>query len=102
MLAVFLLTGLFWASYEQQSNTVVLWAEDFTDRRINLGFWQGNIPTTWFLALNPLMIFVLTPLLIRLWARQARVGTEMSTVGKLSLGFLLVGLAYLVMAAAAV
>jgi POT family proton-dependent oligopeptide transporter len=101
LLAVFLLTGLFWASYEQQSNTVVLWAEDFTDRRINLGFWQGNIPTTWFLALNPLMIFVLTPLLIRLWKRQEQRGTEMSTVGKLSLGFFLVGLAYLVMAAAA-
>src|ERR1041384_968711 len=51
LLAVFLLTGLFWASYEQQSNTIVLWAEDFTDRRINLGFWQGDFPTTWFLAL---------------------------------------------------
>jgi POT family proton-dependent oligopeptide transporter len=101
LLAVFLLTGLFWASYEQQSNTVVLWAEDFTDRRIDLGFWQGDIPTTWFLALNPLMIFVLTPLLIRRWMRQAQRGTEMSTVGKLSLGFFLVGLAYLILAAAA-
>jgi proton-dependent oligopeptide transporter, POT family len=101
LLAVFLLTGLFWASYEQQSNTIVLWAEDFTDRRINLGFWQGDFPTTWFLALNPLMIFVLTPLLIKRWERQARLGTEMSIVGKLSLGFFLVGLAYVVMAAAA-
>ena len=101
LLAIFLLTGLFWASYEQQSNTVMLWAEDFTDRRIDLGFWQGHFPTTWFLALNPVMIFVLTPLLIRLWARQGPRGTEMSTVAKLALGFFLVGLAYLIMAAAA-
>lgn len=101
LLAVFLLTPLFWASYEQQSNTVLLWAEDFTDRRINLGFWQSEIPTTWFLALNPLMIFVLTPLLIWLWDRQARRGSEMSTVRKLALGFFLVGIAYLIMAAAA-
>jgi len=101
LLAIFLLTGFFWASYEQQSNTVMLWAEDYTNRRIDLGIWQGHIPTTWFLALNPLMIFVLTPVLIRLWAWQGRRGTEMSTTAKLALGFFLVALAYLVMAAAA-
>ncbi|MGB9369241.1 MAG: peptide MFS transporter [Xanthobacteraceae bacterium] len=101
LVAVFLLTGLFWASYEQQGNTLMLWAEDFTDRRIDLGVWQGYIPTTWFLALNPLMIFVLTPVLIRLWERQALLGTGMSTIAKLALGFFLVGAANLVMAAAA-
>jgi POT family proton-dependent oligopeptide transporter len=101
LLAIFLLTGLFWASYEQQSNTVMLWAEDFTDWSINLGIWQGRIPTTWFLALNPVMIFVLTPVLIKLWAWQAQHGAEMSTAGKLALGFFLVGFAYLFMAVAA-
>ena len=101
LLAVFLLTAFFWATYEQQDNTLMLWAEDFTDRRIDLGFWQGHIPTTWFLALNPLMIFVFAPALINLWARQARNGTEMSTIGKLTLAFFFVGLANLVMAAAA-
>ena len=51
---------------------MLLWVEDYTDRRVDLGFWQGEIPTTWFLALNPLMIFVFTPILIKLWAWQAR------------------------------
>lgn len=101
LFAIFALTGLFWASYEQQSNTVMLWAQDFTDRRIDVGFWQGHFPTTWFLAVNPVMIFVLTPALIRLWDWQARRGTEMSTTAKLALGFFLVGLANLVMSAAA-
>jgi len=102
LLAVFLLTGLFWASYEQQSNTVMLWAEDFTDRYIDLGLWRGQFPTSWFLALNPLMIFLLTPLLIKFWDRQARLGTGgISTITKLALGFFLVGLAYLLMAGAA-
>ena len=52
--------ALFWAAYDQQGNTILLWAEDFTDRSVDLGFWQGEIPAP-FLALNPLMIFVLTP-----------------------------------------
>jgi POT family proton-dependent oligopeptide transporter len=47
------------------------------------------------------MIFIVTPALITLWARQARNGTEMSTIGKLALAFFFVGLANLVMAAAA-
>jgi proton-dependent oligopeptide transporter, POT family len=101
LLAVFLLTAFFWATYEQQGNTLMLWAEDFTDRRIDLGIWHGHIPTTWFLALNPLMILLLAPALISFWARQARNGSEMSTIGKLALGFFFVGLANLVMVAAA-
>ena len=59
--------------------------------RVDLGFWRGEIPTTWFLALNPLMIFIFTPILIRLWAWQARLGREMSTIAKLAFALLLRG-----------
>jgi proton-dependent oligopeptide transporter, POT family len=101
LLGIFALVTLFWATYDQQSNTLLLWTEDFTERHIDLGFWEAEIPTTWFLALNPLMIFLFTPVLVRLWATQARRGTEMSTVAKLALGFLCVALGNLVMVAAA-
>jgi POT family proton-dependent oligopeptide transporter len=101
LICVFALVTLFWATYDQQGNTLLLWVEDHTARSIDLGFWSGEIPTTWFLALNPLMIFVFTPILIRLWARQARLGAEMSTLAKLSFGFACVALANVVMAGAA-
>jgi POT family proton-dependent oligopeptide transporter len=95
------LVTLFWAAYDQQSNTVLLWAEDFTDRSIDLGFWRGEIPSPWFLALNPLMIFVLTPLIVRLWAVQGQRGTEPFPVSKMAFGCLCVVLANLVMVGAA-
>jgi proton-dependent oligopeptide transporter, POT family len=101
LLAIFALVTLFWATYDQQSNTLLLWTDDFTERRIDLGVWRGEIPTTWFLALNPLMIFLFTPILVGMWAAQARLGTEMSTVTKLAFGFLCVALGNLVMVAAA-
>src|SRR5262245_31106161 len=66
LIAVCAVVALFWAAYDQQGNTVILWAEDFTDRSIDLAVWRGEIPSPWFLALNPLMIFVLTPLIVRL------------------------------------
>jgi POT family proton-dependent oligopeptide transporter len=93
--------SLFWATYDQQGNTIVLWAEDFTDRAITLFGVQRTIPTTWFLALNPLMIFVLTPPLVRLWRWQRRLQIEPTNVIKLAIGALCIALADLVMAAAA-
>jgi len=98
MAILFLPTALFWAAYEQQGNTIALWAENSTDRAVNLLVWRGEIPVTWFQAFNPLMIFLFTPPLIASWSRP---GGEPSTVGKLVLGCLLLSLAYLIMAGAA-
>jgi len=96
-----LFVSLFWASYDQQGNTIVLWADGFTDRSIDLVVWRGEIPTTWFLALNPLMIFVLTPVLVRLWAAQAAGGAEPFPAAKMAFGCAAVAAANLVMAGAA-
>jgi POT family proton-dependent oligopeptide transporter len=101
LLILFVPTTFFWATYEQQGNTIALWADDFTDRSINLLFWQGEIPTTWFQAFNPFMIFAFTPFVVALWAWQAKRGREPSTVNKMALGCLGVVLANIIMAVAA-
>src|SRR5260370_25166272 len=101
LVALFVPTTLFWATYEQQGNTIVLWADDYTDRTINVIFWHGQIPITWFQAFNPFLIFVFTPFVIALWAWQAKRGREPSTVTKMSIGCLGVTLANLIMVAAA-
>ena len=101
LLILFIPTSLFWATYEQQGNTIVLWADDHTDRAINLIFWHGEIPVTWFQAFNPFMIFAFTPLVVALWAWQAKRGKEPSTVTKMSIGCFGVTLANLIMVAAA-
>jgi POT family proton-dependent oligopeptide transporter len=101
LIALFLPVTLFWATYEQQGNTIALWADDHTNRSINLLIWYGEIPTTWFQAFNPFMIFAFTPLVIGLWAWQARRGSEPSTVTKMAIGCLLCALSYVIMAGAA-
>jgi len=94
-------TTFFWATYEQQGNTIALWADDYTDRTINLLVWHGEIPTTWFQAFNPFMIFAFTPFIIALWAWQAKRGAEPSTVVKMAIGCFGVALANLIMVGAA-
>jgi POT family proton-dependent oligopeptide transporter len=93
--------ALFWATYDLQGNTIVLWASEYTDRSIAIFNWHVTIPTTWFLALNPLMIFAFTPVLVRVWGRVAQIERMPSTVNQMALGFLGVVLANLTLALAA-
>jgi POT family proton-dependent oligopeptide transporter len=102
LLILFVPVSLFWATYEQQGNTIALWADQHTDRTIDLLFWSGEIPTTWFQAFNPFMIFAFTPFVVALWARQARRGSEPTTLTKMAFGCFLCAAAYALMAGAAV
>ena len=86
LLALFVPNTLFWACYEQIGNTTILWIDSGVDRTIDLFGSSAQIPTTWFLAFNPFMIFAFTPFVVALWARQAERGTEPSTVTKMALG----------------
>jgi POT family proton-dependent oligopeptide transporter len=95
LLLLFAPVSLFWATYEQQGNTIALWADQFTDRHV----FGGEIPVTWFQAFNPFMIFVFTPFIVMLWRRQGK--NEPSTTMKLAIGCLLNALAYSAMVVAA-
>ncbi|MDO8289634.1 MAG: peptide MFS transporter [Parvibaculum sp.] len=91
----------FWATYEQQGHTMVIWIDTQTDRHINLLFWAGEIPTSLFQSLNPFMILTFTPFVIALWTWQAKRGREPSTIVKMAFGCFGVALANIVMVGAA-
>ena len=95
ILALMLPVSLFWGTYEQQGNTIALWADQHTDRHL----FGVEIPVTWFQAFNPFMIFAFTPFIVALWRWQG--AREPSTVAKMAIGCLLNAAAYLVMVAAA-
>jgi POT family proton-dependent oligopeptide transporter len=88
---------IFWGIYEQQGNTLQLWA----DRNTNWNFLGLDIPSTWFQAFNPLLIFLLAPLLNIFWSRQSHRRSEPSSIMKMALGCFLAGAAYAVMVLAA-
>jgi POT family proton-dependent oligopeptide transporter len=98
---LFLPLIFFWAGYEQQGNTIALWADQSTDRGIALMGLSAAIPVTWFQAFNPFMIFAFTPFVVALWRRQAKRGAEPSTIRKMALGCFGLGAGNLVMLAAA-
>ncbi len=94
LVALCSLNIVFWAVYEQQGNTLQTWADEQTVWPSVLG-WQ--LPSTWFQSFNPLFIVLLAPLLDIFWARQARRGTEPSSVTKMAIGCVILGASFIVM-----
>jgi POT family proton-dependent oligopeptide transporter len=88
---------LFRIAYEQSGNTLALWADARTDRHLG-GF---LIPATWFQSVNPLLIFVFTPLITWWWSIQARRGREPEPLTKMAIGAAVGALAFVLMVGAA-
>lgn len=88
-----ILNIVFWGVYEQQGNTIQLFADTNTDWHV----FGWEMPSTWFQALNPLFVFALAPFLNMFWARQARRGKEPTSISKMALGCLMLGGSFLVL-----
>lgn len=87
---------VFWGVYEQQGNTMQLWADRNTDWHLIPGA-SIEIPSTWFQSFNPFFIFLLAPLLDIFWNWQNRRRKEPSSVTKMAIGCFLLGTAFIVM-----
>ena len=97
LFAVGLAVTVFRGAYEQYGNTLALWADVGIDRSI--GHW--SIPMTWFPSLDPLLVFMMTPLLLAHWRRRTQAGSPGSTLRKMALGALIVAAAFLLLATVA-
>jgi len=97
---LFIPGSLFWAAYEQQGNTIALFAQDLTDRRLIPGLINWEMPAAWFQSFNPVMILAFTPVVIGIWAWQEKRNKEPSVLTKMALGNFMMGASYLVLIAA--
>jgi POT family proton-dependent oligopeptide transporter len=84
---------VFWAIFEQQGNTLQLWA----DEKTNWTFLGIEVPSTWYQSFNPAFVFMFAPLLNMWWAKDIAQGKASSSVRKMGIGSMLCGLAFVVM-----
>jgi len=90
LMVLVILNALFWAVYEQQGNTLQI----FADRNADWHVFGFEMPSTWFQAVNPMFIFALTPLLISYWGWQSRGGKEPGSITKMAMGCILLGVSF--------
>jgi POT family proton-dependent oligopeptide transporter len=93
--------ALFWMAYQQQPIAIAFWARDYTDRTLLPGVFDVTLPATWAQAINPVMIFAFTPLVVWWWGRQALRKREPSTVLKMALGCVFQSISFVFMAGVA-
>lgn len=96
LMAVAAIVVVFRGAYEQIGNTVALWADAGVNRSVTDSL---AIPMTWFQSLNPMMVFLLTPLFVAHWTRKAKEGREPLPLAKMATGAGIVAASYLMLAA---
>jgi POT family proton-dependent oligopeptide transporter len=101
LLLMIAMVVLFRVGYEQSGNVIALWVADFTDRSVDLFGDHLTIPATWFQSINPLLIIIGTPFLIRFWKRRNAKETTANLLARMAVGCLIAALAMLVMVIAA-
>jgi POT family proton-dependent oligopeptide transporter len=112
LLVFFGINILFWMAFKQRANSMALWTKDRMDLAAPtwlvefLGMlridWlmlnkQGQFGKEFFLALNPFLVIVLTPVLVWLWSALRSIRLEVPTPAKLVLGFALTASAFAIM-----
>lgn len=112
LLVFFGINVLFWMAFKQRANSMAIWTKDRMD--LTAPAWlanflamlridwlmlnkKGEFGKEFFLALNPLLVIVLTPLLVWLWSALRSIRLEVPTPAKLVLGFLLTASAFAIM-----
>lgn len=96
MLMLFAFGVIFWAVYNQDADTVLLFIGQAVDRTV-LGI---DIPASSFLSLNSLVIIIGAPLMSVLWFRLSARGIASSDAARFAIGLLLLGAAYYTLALA--
>jgi len=97
LIAVFVLAAFvifFWASFEQAGVSLTYFADEQTDRSL-FGF---EIPASWFQSVNAAFIVIFAPVFVALWGFLRKKGVEPNTPLKMSIGLVLLGLGYLIIA----
>ena len=98
LIGVMLAVVVFRGAYEQNGNSIATWTDVGIDRALGTGL---MIPMAWFQSINPLLIILLTPVYVAVWTRLARRGREPSSVKKMVIGAIVVGLSYVLCGLAA-
>lgn len=93
LLLSFLIVIVFWGAFEQAGGLMSIYTKTKTDRML-LGF---EIPATWFQSLNAGFIIILATAVAGFWAKRKLKGKEASSLFKMALGTIIMGLGFVFM-----
>ena len=96
LLISFLIIIVFWGAFEQAGGLLNIYAQDKVDRSV----FGWEMPATWFQSFNAFFIIVFGTVVAGYWANRKLKGKESSTLLKMGVGTIIMGLGFLLMAGA--
>ena len=112
LLISFLVVIVFWGSFEQAGGLMNLYAQNKVDRSVEATSLIGQflsyvnsdgqpiVPAGWFQAVNAFFIMIFATIVAAFWAKWGRSGKENSSLFKMGLGTIIMGLGFLFMVSA--
>ena len=102
LLISFLLVIAFWGAFEQAGGLMNIYAMEKTNRTLSfsLPFIGNEIPASWFQSLNALFIIFLGTTVAGFWAKRKLKGKISSSLFKMILGLIIMGIGFFFMSAA--
>ncbi len=94
VLIMVVFTAIYMIGQQTYGGVMNLYVHDRVDKMI-FGF---NIPTTWFLSLNPLIIILGGPLVSKFWATHDQTARRLPAINRILTGTVLMALSYVLMA----
>lgn len=98
LLISFLIVIFFWGAFEQAGGLMNLYAEQKTDRYV--AFLDWTVPAAWFQSVNAFFIITLGTAMGTFWYKWKQKGREASSLFKMAIGVIIMGLGFLFMTAA--
>lgn len=102
MLLSFILVIVFWGAFEQAGGLMNIYALDKTNRSLPFAipFIGDEVPASWFQSLNALFIIIFGVAVANFWARRKLKNKEASSIFKMAMGVIIMGLGFVFMSAA--
>ncbi|MFK7823378.1 MAG: peptide MFS transporter [Oligoflexales bacterium] len=94
----FLIVIVFWGAFEQAGGLMNI----YTKQKINRMMFGFEIPASTFQSLNPLFIMMFGTLVATFWMGRKRKNKESSSLFKMAIGTMIMGLGFLLMSFAAI
>lgn len=96
LLISFLIIIVFWGAFEQAGGLLNIYANEKIDRSI----FGWEMPVTWFQSFNAMFIIIFGTPVAAFWANRKLKGKETSTLLKMGVGTIIMGLGFLLMVGA--
>ncbi len=95
MFLSFLLIIVFWGAFEQAGGLMNLYAKEKTD--LTIDFLNVSVPASWFQSVNAFFIITLGTAVAAFWYNWKLKGREGSSLFKMAIGIIIMGLGFLFM-----